>query len=285
MTVYFILFTVSPKEKWSKSAVFTCENRQAIKDKFADFQTKVCNKLFKSGVDVEQFRLFVTNQFPPGYCIPPPPANLIEIFKAITQHGLWDYWHYSPLVRLVQTFGAGDSEMKGWIQIYKNDLRSYQLVTTVEDCIEPECDASAAHSSAEKAKDDPRYFTQVEWKTDSIFVNHSLQYLAEVWEMFSSHYLLPDSPPTTLLDRVRKGCVSITWLVPSKLIRQLVKIAKIDTHFFQKHRILKVTVEDQCVYNENASTSVSMHLSLPSHLCWFSSTTAVIIPTHSITTV
>ena len=118
-----------------------------------------------------------------------------------------------------------------------------------------------------------------------IFVNHSLQYLAEVWEMFSSHYLLPDSPPTTLLDRVRKGCVSITWLVPSKLIRQLVKIAKIDTHFFQKHRILKVTVEDQCVYNENASTSVSMHLSLPSHLCWFSSTTAVIIPTHSITTV
>lgn len=82
----------------SKAAIFAHENRQAIKVRFADFQTKVCDKLLKNGVSIERFRLFVKNQFPPGDCIPPPPASLTEIFEAITHHHLWNYFHYSPLV-------------------------------------------------------------------------------------------------------------------------------------------------------------------------------------------
>ena len=39
---------------------------------------------------------------------------------------------------------------------------------------------------------------------------HSLQYLTEVWEEFSCHYLIPDSPPTALLDRVCRDCFSVT---------------------------------------------------------------------------
>ena len=80
-----------------------------------------------------------------------------------------------------------------------------------------------------------------------------------MWELFSSHYLVPDSPPTALLDRVRKGCFSVTWLVPTGLISQLVKRVQLETEFFRKHRILKVTVGKECVYKEIAEeiTSVS----------------------------
>ena len=39
-----MLFAVSPKENLSKAAVFVSDNRQAIKSKFADFQTNVCEK-------------------------------------------------------------------------------------------------------------------------------------------------------------------------------------------------------------------------------------------------
>ena len=60
-------------------AVFARKNQQAIKDKFADFLTKVCDKLVKNGVDTQQVRLFVTNQFPPGDCIPPALASLTDI--------------------------------------------------------------------------------------------------------------------------------------------------------------------------------------------------------------
>ena len=231
----------------SITAVFAHENRQAIMDKFADFQTRVCDKLFKNGVDTEQVRLFVTNQFPPGDFIPPLPASLTEVFKAITQHGLWNYFHYSPLVRIAKRFGGDDLEMEGWVETYKQDLKAYKLVTTVEEYIETDLEI-AGPPSAKRVRYDARYYTPMEWKTK--FVDHSLQYLAEVWELFSYHYLVPDSPPTALLDRVRRGCFSVTWLVPTGLIPQLVKGVNIDTKFFQQYHILKVTVGDECIYKE-----------------------------------
>ena len=241
-------------QKSSKAVVFAYENRQAITAKFAAFQTKVCNKLDKNEVDIKAFRLFVANQFPPGDCIPQSPTSLTDVFEAITHHHLWDYFHYSPLVRIVQTFGANDQEMEGWVQTYKQDLKAYSLVTTVEEYIEADL-YNADIPPANCAKYDPRYCHSVEWKT-SYLVDHSLQYLAEVWELFSSHYLMPDSPPTALLERVQRGCYSVTWLVPSGLIPLLIKKVKIDTEFFKQHHILKMTVGDECVYEEkNASVS------------------------------
>ena len=256
ITFLFHLSTAATPEQ-SKAAVFARENRQAIKARFADFQIKVCKKLLENEVSIEQFRLFVKSQFPPS-CIPPPPASLTEIFEAITDHGLWDYFHYSPLVRIAKEFGAGDHEIEGWVQTYKKDLKAYQIVAKVEDSIETDLDTTDP-PQAKRAKYDPRYYQPVEWKTN--FVDRSLQHLADVWEMFSSHYLIPDSPPTAMIDRVRRGCLSVTWLVPSRLIPSLIKRAKIDTDFFQKHHILKVTVGDKCVYEQvtEKNTSVSFH--------------------------
>ena len=250
----------SPKEDMSKSAVFACENREAIRENFADFQTKACVKLEEIGVNIGEFRLFVTSQFSPGHFIPSLPTSLKEVFEEITHHEMWDYYHYSPLVRIIRKFGDGNPEMEALIQKYRKDLKSYTLVTTIEDCIEAEFNADTDPPPAMRTKYDPLYLSRVEWKTD--FIDHSLKYLTDVWEMFSSHYLVPESPPTALLDRVRTGCVSTTWLVPSSLIPHLIKTAKIDTAFFQKHRILKVMVDDQCVYEEEISkdiTSVSIN--------------------------
>ena len=241
--------TAAATHELSKATIFAHENRQAITAKFAAFQTKVCNKLFKNGVNMKDFRLFVTNQFPPGDCIPRSPTSLTEVFEAITHHRLWDYFHYSPLVRIVQTFGANDPEMEGWVQTYKQDLKAYQLVTTLEDYIEADLSVTDT-PPAKRARYDPRYYTPVEWKTK--FVDHSLQYLTDVWELFSSHYLVPDTPPTALLDRVRRGCFTVTWLVPSGLIPQLIKRVQLDTEFFQQYRILKVTVSNECIYKEIA---------------------------------
>ena len=249
VTHLHVFLSTAATPELSMAAIFTRENQQAIAARFADFQTKVCNKLSKNGVSIEEFRLFVKNQFPPGDCIPPRPASLTEIFEAITHHRLWDYFHYSPLVRIAEKFGADDSEMKGWVQTYMNDLKAYQLVITVEDYIEAHLDDNDTNAPpAKKAKYDPCYYCPVEWKTN--FIDHSLQYLADVWKMFSGHYLMPESPPTAMLDRIREGCFSVTWLVPSALIPSLVEKAKIDTEFFQKHRILKMAVGDQCVYEE-----------------------------------
>ena len=246
----------------SKAAAFAFENRQAINEKFAVFLTNVCDKMLKNGVDIEKFWLFIVALFPPGDCIPPLPTNVTKIFEAITHHGLWDSLHYSPLVQIVQKFGADDPEMKAWIQDYKKYLKAYTIVASIDDYIESNLDTCTDQSRVDRAKYDPRYNCPVEWKTD--FVDHSLQYLADVWEMFSDRYLLPDSPPTALLDRVRKGCVSVTWLVPSYLIPLLIKRVKIDTEFFQKHCILKVAVRGEVVYDKEV-TEVSSNRVHSSH--------------------
>ena len=258
-TLYILLpFSMSAADSVCQVAAdFANENIRAIRAKFADFQTKVCSKLIKNGVDTDEFRLFLANQFPPGDCIPPPPAGLTEMFKAITHHGLWDYFHYSPLVPITKKFCAGDPEVEDWVQVYKQDLKAYQIVAKVKDYIGTDLNI-ADPPPVEKAKDDPRYNRSVEWKTK--YIDHSLQYLADVWELFSYHYLGPDYPPTALLNHVRRGCLSVTWLVPSQLIPRLIKRVKLDTDFFQQHSILKVMVEDECVYEKTSEkiTAVSL---------------------------
>ena len=199
------------------------------------------------------------NQFPPGDCIPAAPTSLMEMFEAITFHRLWNYFHYTPLVRIAKRFGANDDEMEGWVQTYKQDLKAYSLVTTLDDCIEADL-GIADPPPANCAKYDRRYCTPVEWETN--INDHSLQYLTEVWELFSSRYLVPDSPPTALLDCVRRGCFLVTWFIPSGLIPLLIKKAKIDTKFFQEHHILKVTVGDECIYEEAVEECTSVSFSM-----------------------
>ena len=249
----------SHQEELSRSAAFANENRQAIHGKFAELLTNVRIKMLKNGVNMRDFRLFAVALFPPGNCIPQSLTNLTGVFEAITRHGLWNSLRYSPLVRIIRRFGAGDLEMEAWIETYKKDLKSYTLLTTVEDCIESELVASAEPPPAKRAKYDSRYCCPVDMKAD--FVDHSLQYLADVWEMFSDRYLLPDSPPTALLDRVRKGCVSVTWLVPSYLIPQLVKGVEVDPEFLQRYRILKVTVSGKVVYEKEITGKSAQYVS------------------------
>ena len=97
--------------------------------------------------------------------------------------------------------------MESWVQYYMKDLKSFCLVTEVEEFIDADLITDDL-PPAKRAKYDGRYYTLVEWKTE--FTNHSLQYLTEVWEEFSCHYLIPDSPPTALLDRVCRDCFSVT---------------------------------------------------------------------------
>ena len=236
-----------------------------IKSKFAEFQTKVCDKLLENNVNIRQFRLFAKSHFSPGDCIPPPPASLIDIFEAITYHGLWDYLHYSPLVHIVKTFGANDPEMKDWVQTYEKDLKAYSIVTTVEDLIETDLNVPDP-SPANKAKYNTDCYCPVEWKTR--FFDPSLKHLMEVWKLFSCRYLVPDSPPTAILNRIYKGCFLVTWLVPSHLIPPLIKRIKNDTEFFQQHCILKVTVGEECVYEEATEKSGSVSYSWPHPRLW-----------------
>ena len=192
----------SGHQELSKATAFVHANHQTIRNKFADFQAKVCNKLLKKGVNSEIFQLFVISQFPPGKCILQSSASLTNMFEAITHQGLWDYFHYSPLVQIVKKFCANDHEMQSCVQTYKEDLKSFSIVTTVEAYIEADLDV--ADPPENRTKYNPLYYRPVGWGSEHI--HHTLQYLDDVWELFSDgQYLVPDSPPTVIRDRICKS--------------------------------------------------------------------------------
>ena len=211
--------------------------------------------MIQNGVDIEEFCFFAVTSFPPGDVIPPSPTTLTEIFMAITHHHLWDYFHYSPLERIVSKFGDGDPEMETWVQTYKEDFSSYISTVQILDYIEPNPTTRCSL----------RYCCPVEWKIT--FANNTLQYLYDMWELFSAQYLEPDPPLTSLLECVHEvessTSAAVTWLVPSYLIPQLIKKVKVNTTFLQKHGIWNVIVADQCVYDEQEAidnTTVSSHV-------------------------
>ena len=211
--------------------------------------------MIQNGVDVEEFRFFAITSFPPGDVIPLPPTTLTKIFKAITHHHLWDYFHYSPLERIVSKFGAGDPEMETWVQNYREDFSSYISTVQILDYIEPNPTTRCSL----------HYCCPVEWKIT--FANNTLQYLYDMWELFSAQYLEPDPPLTSLLECVHdvesSTSATVTWLVPSYLIPQLIKKVKVNTTFLQKRGIWNVIVADQCIYDEQEAldnTTVSSHV-------------------------
>ena len=211
--------------------------------------------MIQNGVDIEEFCFFAVTSFPPGDVIPPSPTTLTEIFMAITHHHLWDYFHYSPLERIVSKFGDGDPEMETWVQTYKEDFSSYISTVQILDYIKPNPTTRCSL----------RYCCPVEWKIT--FANNTLQYLYDMWELFSAQYLEPDPPLTSLLECVHdvesSTSAAVTWLVPSYLIPQLIKKVKVNTTFLQKHGIWNVIVADQCIYDEQEAidnTTVSSHV-------------------------
>ena len=105
------------------------------------------------------------------------------------------------------------------------------------------------------------FTTQWKWKTD--FIDHSLNHLIEVWELFSSHYLMPDTPPTALLsgNHLHNSGSLVTWLIPSGLTPSLISRAQIDSDFFRQHCILRMTVEGKCVYEEVTMVSFQIQCS------------------------
>lgn len=199
-----LLAADSLQEKLSKAAVFVHENKNQINTKFAELLMNVWKKMVKNEVDVNKFLFFVKVRFPRSDGIPQSPTDLNEIFQAITRYGLWDSFNYSLLVTIVQIFGAGDPDMKVYIQNYRRDLQAYSIVAGIVDDIESDLETCTDRSRVDSAKCDPHYNCPVEGKMD--LVKHSLQYFTDVWEMFCTHYPgLPDSPPAALCDRVRKA--------------------------------------------------------------------------------
>ena len=228
----------------------TRQNFLMIQGKFAELVMNASCRL-QSIVDIDDFRVFVVTLFAPGHCIP-DSASVQEIFLAITKNGLWDCVNHFPLKLIIKEFASGDTQLSEWVRQYEEARSGYILCTKVSDYIDVVgVSDSSDMDSDEKleempAKYDRQYFRKLSVKLNANVTEKSIQYIIELWKSLASYYRLPS--PMAILERIARGCILVTWLVPTKLTLELVKKARANPDFFQEHNVLWAAVDDDHDY-------------------------------------
>ena len=239
------------------------KNKQKIDGKFAKLLMNVCRKLREKPIDIDDLEIFLKGLFPEG-CIP-KCSNISDIFKAISDNKLWDYWNYGPLEELVKGVAADDQEVASWIATYRRDLKSYKDATKLIHCIASADSVSIVDESpsGEEQVERPARYNQQYYKALSIklkikLTDHSLNYIDDLWNECADLYGLP--PYVALLDCIHKGSVSIVWLIPSHLAPKILSAAPHRSDFYHKHEITRVELDGKCIYQEEEVSHIGSHL-------------------------
>ena len=235
---------------------FAQRSRRTIEGKFAILLMITCRKLRGRPINFVDLHTFLVSYFP-RECIP-KSSDINEIFDAISHHKLWDYWNYYPLEEIVKAVdAANDSDISSLIKTYKRDLESYKVTTKLIDLIAAadsdsnsivNTSPSEEEQVAQPARHNQRYYESLSHKLKTKFTHHTLKYIDNLWNECADLYNLP--PHVALLDHIRKGCVSIVWLVPSHLAPQILSAAPHSGDFYHKHEITRVELGGKCIYQE-----------------------------------
>ena len=214
---------------------------------FSKLLSKVHGKL-KEKPMTEDLQLHLNSCFLKEYISESSTVN--EIFVTANRLKLWDYWNYEAIASIVDQFAADDPELTSLMEAYKEDLKSYKVTEKLIDHIAafsltPEEEEELNHA----ARYDQQYYKTLTMKLQMKFTDHSLKYIDDLWNEFATLYNLP--PHVALLDHVCKDCVSIVWLVPSRLAPQILDTTPLSGDFYHKHDITRVEFDGTCIYQES----------------------------------
>lgn len=222
--------------------------------KFAKLLLNVCRKfkalIQENHIDIKDLHSFLKILFPPGKCIP-SSVVLNDMFDAVTENKLWDFWHYSPVQDIITEFGGNDEDLSTWISDYGEALSGYQVVTKIKAYIaatKSKLPLSDDLSQPLLAKYDQEYFNKLMMKVDVKVTEKTLQYVDDLWKALANRFLLPSR--TALLDSITEGCATITWLIPANTVTKFVERAHSNPNFFQKCKIVWAKVNGDYIYQE-----------------------------------
>lgn len=246
-------------------------NLAKIKGSFATLVTKVTMNLTRKNIDMCEFRLYIITLFPPGDIIF-HASNVAEVCEAISHHQLWDFSSHSPVDEIVKKFGADDPELSGWINEYKSELAGFKAVTKIahyiEACSDDEDIADSEQSLEQNlARYDKRYCRKLSVKLKARVTEKSLQYIDQFWRSIADYFCLPSL--SVLLDRIKEGCVEVTWLIPTVSALQVQANIQDSEEFLKKMEITQVIMDGEILYSDHEEEMVRIIICLAAilHLC------------------
>ena len=260
-------FSTTPESLFVASAqnpaavAWAQRNIQMIKTKFSSVVTKSCTKLQSRKISVEKVQTFLVTMYSSpnssngSYMVATvvePARSLDEIFRALSKHGLWNYLNYYLLQSIIEEFACDDDELKGMMEQYQRDLTGYALAVKIQTHFEAVVTAIDSENSTDEnvlvssPQHKHKLFKKLSVKVKANITDHSLEYVNNLWRSLAIQFSLPQ--PAMILHKVAEGSIGITWLIPANLVEYVTRMAQKTSNVFAEKHILRVMLEEQCVY-------------------------------------
>ncbi len=245
--------SVSAPEEDNVPAKIVRQNLAKIKGSFAKLILRLAENLEGRDINVKKFHLYVVNLFPPGDIFS-NTLSLSDIFETVSCHQLWNYSHYTPIEHILNEFGENDPEMKKKMKDYKSELAGFNATTKIvhyiDSCDYRDEDIADPDDSLRQnmARYDKRYYRKLTVKLDIRVTDKSLDYTDQIWSSIAEHFVLPSL--SVILDSIHRGCVEVTWYVPSLYALQILANISDSTDFFQANKVIQLVIDDQVLYDE-----------------------------------
>ena len=225
---------------------------------------KVASKLDEKDINMKKFRLYIVTLF--RRCnrqsIIAGNHSVTDIFEAISRYSFWNFSSCTRIEKIAKQFGGDDLELKGWIDEYKSELAGFKATTKIVKYIERCNDKEIVHSHQSLQNDMARYNNdychKLTVKLKSHVTEKSLDYIDQFWMSFADHFLLPSL--SALLDSIQKGCVEVTWLVPTLSALQIQANIQDSTQFLEKLEVIRVIMEGEILYETEFLYEVRIYI-------------------------
>ena len=233
--------------------------RQTIRGEFSSLLDKVQSALQSHHVSVDRVRSFLIRYFRCNRWAQ-KFSDLDELFNAVSVAKLWNYDHYGPLEEVTKRLLPNDAIVKKLVSEYKNRLNGYYTATKISDYIK--------QSKLEDSMQDPQQplpvhtFTlkdyrklKVELKLDRKVSAMTLSYVDELWRSLAEEFDLPSL--TAVIHSIVEGSLKITWLILPHIAEKIRATYSKALRFYQHHNIVRVYIDDDLLYDEQWTVSVS----------------------------
>jgi len=235
------------------------ENLQAIKGKFASLLALADSRLQQKSISMGNLRVFLAALYSPdddsNDARAVDASNFLnevlgtaqdvgEILMEMSKRGLVNYKNYRTLRSIVVHYAEDDQELMEKVNQYGEDLAGFALVTRMQDYLDVElqdCDLSGHDKLLDKLK----------IKVRENITERTLQYVSDLWDSLSFQLKLPHC--SMLFNRVAKGCIEISWLLPCHLTTFAIKRAEESIEYFIEQRFLQATIAGRCIFESEVS--------------------------------
>ena len=245
-------------------------NIEMIEEKFAYLVTTTSKHLERKGIDINDMLTFLitklssrnsTDGTPMVITVVESATTLGGVFCALSKHKVWDYRNYHLLQFIVKKFGHDDHQLNEMMEEYQKDLRSHILVQKLEPFLDAVTPFNGENSTDEMVSSQ-ELFKDLKVKAGVNITEASLLYVEELWEFLAHQVSLPRA--ALILRRFAKGCISITWQVPTNLVEYVKRMTQERSNVLADRtdlHILRVMLDGQCIYPVEAESSLPRTIS------------------------